>query len=226
MYAFAQRDDTRVFDEPLYAHYLAVSGAQHPGREAVLADQNRDGNKVVRRVVLGNHDKPVLFFKMMAHHLVQLDRSFLAETTNLFLIRDPREMLPSLAQQVEQPQLGDTGLAVQSKLIGQLHRLGEDPPVLDAKELLLDPEGVLRALCQRLEIDFQPNMLNWSKGGRPEDGVWAPHWYHNVHRSQGFKPYTPKEGAFPRELIPVLEDCRPHYKYLRQWIIRPQRQNS
>ncbi|HSR66456.1 MAG TPA: sulfotransferase family protein [Acidobacteriota bacterium] len=223
MYAFAQRDDTRVFDEPLYAHYLAVTGVDHPGREAVLADQDRDGNKVVRQVVMGRHNKPVLFFKMMAHHLIQLDRTFLASTANVFLIRDPREMLPSLAQQVEHPKLGDTGLAMQSKLIGQLHRLGEDPPVLDAKELLIDPQGVLRTLCERLEIDFQPAMLEWSSGGRPEDGIWAPHWYHNVHRSEGFKPYQGKDDPFPRDLLSVLEDCRPHYDYMRQWIIRAQR---
>ena len=37
LYSFAQRADTRAVDEPLYAHYLRVSGADHPGRDAVLA---------------------------------------------------------------------------------------------------------------------------------------------------------------------------------------------
>ncbi len=32
MYSFAQRDDTRVVDEPLYGHYLRVSDAAHPAR--------------------------------------------------------------------------------------------------------------------------------------------------------------------------------------------------
>ena len=37
MYSFAQRPDTRVVDEPLYGHYLRVSGAEHPGdQEAEL----------------------------------------------------------------------------------------------------------------------------------------------------------------------------------------------
>ena len=36
MYSFAQRKDTRVIDEPLYAHYLKKSGAKHPGRDEVL----------------------------------------------------------------------------------------------------------------------------------------------------------------------------------------------
>ena len=32
MYSFAQRPDTIVFDEPLYAHYLRVTGIDHPGK--------------------------------------------------------------------------------------------------------------------------------------------------------------------------------------------------
>ena len=32
MYSFAQRNDVRVVDEPLYGHYLKVTGAQHRGR--------------------------------------------------------------------------------------------------------------------------------------------------------------------------------------------------
>ena len=53
MYSFAQRADTRVVDEPLYAHYLRVSGADHPGRDEVLAAQEQDGERVVRDVILG-----------------------------------------------------------------------------------------------------------------------------------------------------------------------------
>jgi hypothetical protein len=73
MYAFAQRSDTRVIDEPLYAHYLRVSGADHPGREDVLGSMDSDGSRVVDDVILGACDRPVLFMKQMAHHLVDLD---------------------------------------------------------------------------------------------------------------------------------------------------------
>ena len=38
MYSFAQRNDTKVYDEPLYAHYLSNTEADeyHPGAEDVL----------------------------------------------------------------------------------------------------------------------------------------------------------------------------------------------
>ena len=69
MYSFAQRSDTRVVDEPLYGHYLSVSSANHPGADEVIADMECDANIVIRDVILGPCDKPVLFMKQMAHHL-------------------------------------------------------------------------------------------------------------------------------------------------------------
>lgn len=219
MYAFAQRRDTRVVDEPLYAHYLRVSGASHPGREDVLAAQEADGETVVREQILGTWDSPVVFFKQMAHHLVELDRDFLSRVANVILTRDPEQMLPSLARQIPEPRLRDTGLAVQSGLLDELRALGQDPPILEARRLLEDPEGVLGRLCNRLGIDFDPAMLAWPAGPRPEDGVWAPHWYHNVHRSTGFAPYRPKTAPFPERLQPLLDEARPHFQRLAAWAL-------
>jgi hypothetical protein len=31
-------------------------------------------------------------------------------------------------------------------------------------------------------------MLYWAAGPRPQDGIWATHWYDAVHRSTGFGP--------------------------------------
>jgi hypothetical protein len=79
---------------------------------------------------------------------------------------------------------------------------------------------VLRQLCQQLGLDFDPKMLHWPAGPRPEDGPWAPHWYHAVHRSTGFAPYRPKTEAFPPALIPLLAQCRPFYDQLFERAIR------
>lgn len=220
MYSFAQREDTRVVDEPLYGHYLRVSGADHPGREEVLAAVDVDGERVVREVILGPVDRPLLFMKHMAHHLVELDRDFLQRTINVLLIRDPSEVLASLVHQLPHPTLADTGLSVQRELLGELESLGQAPPVVDSRELLLDPPGVLEALCHSLGVAFDSAMLAWSSGARPEDGVWAPHWYRNVHRSTGFAPYRPKTRPLAAELRPVLEEAQPHYDLLYSRAIR------
>ena len=76
MYSFAERSDTTVFDEPLYAHYLKESGVLHPAREEVLLAQENDGNKVVKNILLKEHNE-VSFHKLMTHFLVNIDRSFI-----------------------------------------------------------------------------------------------------------------------------------------------------
>lgn len=214
MYSFAQRPDTQVVDEPLYAHYLRVTGIEHPGRDEVLAAQDGDGERVVRELILAEHRRPVVFFKQMAHHLVELDRGFLLQCANVLLIRDPAEVLTSLVRQLPQPRLADLGLALQLEVVDALSAAGQEPPVLDAKELLLDPEGVLRRLCERLGIAFSPRMLSWPAGPRPEDGVWAKYWYQGLHRSTGFAPYRPKDEPPPPHVLPVLEEARPFYDAL------------
>ncbi len=224
MYSFAQRDDIRVVDEPLYGHYLRVSGAQHPGGDVVVRSMNCDGDTVMRDLLAAQAVDPSrrLFIKHMAHHLVDLDTTFLGSTTNVILVRDPREMLPSLTIQVPHATLADTGLQRQCELLAELETLGQCAVVLDSRELLLDPGGVLTALCEHLGLPFDAAMLSWPAGPRAEDGVWAPYWYHAVHKSKGFAPYVAKTG-FPEPLSGLLEECLPWYESLYARAIRSQR---
>ena len=220
MYAFAQRRDTRVVDEPLYAHYLRHTGAQHPGRGDVLAAQDNDGNRVVQDILLGPCDREVLFVKNMGHHFVALDWGFLGKMSTVFLIRDPKQMLPSLINQVPKPTLADAALKRQADILDHLHDIGQKPVVVDSKELLLDPGSVLQQLCARLGMEFDEGMLQWPAGARPEEGVWAPHWYHVVQTTTGFGPYREKTDPFPAFLEPLLAECTPYYDYLYRHAIR------
>ncbi len=219
MYAFAQRADTHCVDEPLYGYYLHASGARHPGAEVVLAEMEHDGARVVREVVLGPCERDVLFLKMMAHHLPGLDWGFLDQTDNVILTRDPREVLASLVKQVPKPTLRDTGYSEQVRVLERF----PDTPVVDARELLTDPAAVLAELCRRLGLEFDPGMLTWPPGPKSCDGVWAPHWYHNVHRSTGFQPYRPKTRPLAAALEPLETECRPLYEILYAQAIRASR---
>jgi hypothetical protein len=216
MYSFAQRTDTTVFDEPLYAHYLSKTPARgyHPGAEDVITAMENDGQKVVDKLILGPHPTPVVFFKHMTHHLINLDWGFLDHTVNLLLTRDPLDMLPSYAAQVETPTLQDVGYAQHLELLRYLQSRGQNPPVLDAKQILLNPKKVLRELCERIGIAFQDRMLTWEAGARPEDGLWAKYWYHSVHQSTGFGTYVQKSAPFPKSLEPLLAECQPYYDQL------------
>lgn len=219
MYSFAQRADTTVVDEPLYGHYLTVSGAQHPGGDEVIAHMDCDGARVAHELATAPVDTDLLFMKHMAHHLVALDESVLDAFDNVLLIRDPHDMLPSLTIQIPDATLADTGLKRQAELFSSLAARGRTPAVIESRELLRDPGGVLARLCEQLRIPFDANMLSWPAGPRPEDGIWAPHWYHAVHKSTGFGQYTAKTD-FPTHLEPLLAECQPHYDTLLPHIIR------
>ncbi len=220
MYAFARRADTRAVDEPLYAHFLTATGIEHPGREEALRSQSSDAGEVIREVILGPCDRPVLFLKSMGHHLYGVKRDFVADVVNVFLTRDPEQMLPSLAVQIPEPTMLDAAYEMQADLLDELEAAGRRPAVIDSKELLDNPEGVLREFCRRVGIAWDPAMLSWPAGPKPEDGVWAKHWYHNVHKSTGFLPFQKKTAPFPERLKPLLEACRPHYEKLRERAIR------
>ena len=66
-----------------------------------------------------------------------------------------------------------------------------------AADVLKDPRRLLGLLCDRLSIDFQDTMLSWHPGPRSTDGVWAKHWYAEVEKSTGFRPYQPKVINLP-----------------------------
>jgi len=214
MYSFAQRGDTTAVDEPLYAHYLRVTGREHPGREQVLAAQDADGERVVREVVLGPTETPVVFFKMMAHHLVELDRAFLDRCGNILLTRDPEAMLRSLAVQLPDATLADTGLYTLVELLELITATGRRPLVIESDQLLADPERMLRSVCDRLNLSFDPAMVSWPAGPKPEDGVWAEHWYHRVHESTGFRGRTSDHPPLTPRLTSVLDQARPLYDRL------------
>lgn len=215
MYSFAQRADTKVFDEPLYAYFLANSPAReyHPGAEDVLATMENDGEKVIE-MMLNANEKPVLFFKHMTHHLLNLDRTFLKDTVNVILTRNPEEMLVSYAKVIATPTMADVGYAMHGELIDYLHEIKNPPIVLDSKRVLENPRKTLTLLCEKLGIPFDENMLKWNAGPIAEDGVWAQYWYDSVHRSTQFSAYKASEETLPESLKPLLKECLPYYKEL------------
>ncbi len=217
MYSFAQRSDTCVVDEPFYAHYLLQSGAKHPGRATVIESQPKDPSVVIQNLMAHGKEKEVLFIKNMAHHMMNMDHSLeilFNKFEPVFLIRDPKEMLLSLDQTLTEPTLRDTGYQQLLTLFEVAENKDLPLTVLDSRELLKDPDFVLSALCEKLNISFDETMLSWPPGPIPEDGVWAKHWYHSVHQSTGFKPYTPKEETLPNRLKPLFEHCKTIYDRL------------
>jgi len=212
--SWGSREDAFVCDEPLYAHYLRVTEIEHPGREEVLASQEDDWRKVTAWLTGPVPEAKAVFYqKHMAHHLLpSMGRDWVDELSNCFLIRDPREMLTSLLEVYPEAGLADTGLAQQWELFERLRkRSGHPPPVIDSKNVLEDPRGMLRSLCAAVGVPFLESMLSWEPGSRITDGVWAKYWYGTVERSIGFQPYRPKSTEIPPTHRALYEECLAYY---------------
>eukprot|EP00051_Salpingoeca_urceolata_P029203 m.489231 g.489231 ORF g.489231 m.489231 type:complete len:569 (+) comp26517_c0_seq1:88-1794(+) len=218
MYSFAQRDDTTVVDEPLYAHHLSKnSHLDRPYKEELLKAQNPDGNEVVKSVIMGDSPSKVRVFKHMAKHLFSLDESFLGECVNIVLLRNPAHLVHSFSSKAS-PSLDETGLLEQTRLVSKLRSMGKPAIVVDSQLLVKDPKAVLTELCNRIGIEFQEAMMSWPEGPKPYDGLWASHWYAGVHKSTCFTESTSYATIAP-ELVPLVEECYPLYLAIRQHAI-------
>jgi hypothetical protein len=210
MRSWENRPDTRVVDEPLYAYYLNETRLNHPGRDEIIAAGETSWQAVVAELTAPVEG--VYYQKHMTHHLIpQLPRDWIAQLTNVLLIRDPAEVVASYVRSRADVVAEDIGLVQQAELYDQL---GPHVPVIDAADFLRDPRGYLRWLCDYAGVEFTDRMLTWPPGPRESDGVWAPYWYRAVVESTGFEPYRPRAVELSGAAAAAAERSRPHYERL------------
>lgn len=145
-----------------------------------------------------------------------------------FLIRHPRRSIPSYVRCTVPPLDDVTGwyhwdtaeagydelrrffdFCLKEKLVDP-----SDLVVIDADDLLDDPESVLRAYCDRVGLDFCESMLNWSD----EDGEFAKHkfakwlgWHDDALKSKNLRARSPAHVSQPALLLPSLEESSPPF---------------
>jgi Sulfotransferase domain len=218
MRAWGNRPDTAVLDEPFYAFYLNTTGKNHPGAAEIVACGETDWSKVVAHLTKEPlpFGKRVLFQKQMTHHLLpEVDRQWIADLVNCFLIRDPRDVILSYIKKNPDPLSEDLGFLQQLKIFNLVREKTKSiPPVIDAKDVLENPNRMLRLLCNALGVEFDPVMLSWPPGLRESDGIWAKYWYGDVMQSTSFRPYKPKEIDLPDPLREIHAQCRECYEQL------------
>ena len=220
MYAFENRGDTTVLDEPMYAHYLSKNNVDHPGKEAIIKSQSTDLNKVINEVLFANYPTGRLFIKNMAHHFTGVDWEFILKMKNIIYIRNPKQLIASFAKVIDEPTLQDIGIAIEYQLYEFLVNYDQHPIILDSGELLKDPKKVLQLLCAKLEIPFTEKMLHWAAGPRKEDGVWAEYWYANVHQSTGWEKQKTSDRPLPDRLLPLYNEAMKYYQPLFEKSLR------
>jgi hypothetical protein len=184
--------------------------------EEVIASQPTEWQAVVKTLNAPRPKGGLLYIKHMTHHMTsEVDLGSFRDHRNCFLIRDPARVIASYAAKWDQITTEDIGIKRQLEIYRTLKDLtGECPVVIEAEDILRQPETMLKKLCTALDIPWTPAMLSWNKGRHPEDGVWAEHWYAAVEQTTGFAPYEEREVELKPDLMDLLTEQLPYYEEL------------
>lgn len=224
MRSFGSRPDCHAVDEPFYAAYLNATGLEHPMGAEIIADGEIDPRKVVEQCLTPpSSPQEISYQKHMTHHMIDgFDTSWISKVTNVFLIREPRRVLASYAAKTEKVVADDIGFRKQRELFELAQSADQHSPiVIDAVDVRRNPDGLLRQLCAAIDIPFVPEMLRWEAGPKPEDGIWAKHWYDAVWKSTGFAP--PEEHTdivLPEVLQKIEAEVLPDYEFMQGYCLK------
>ncbi|KAL6781867.1 hypothetical protein ACKKBF_B09750 [Auxenochlorella protothecoides x Auxenochlorella symbiontica] len=229
MYSFRQRSDTKVVDEPLYASYLARTGAERPYRDLVLNAQSTSAAEVIQSLN-EPHAGKFSFAKHMAKHRLDIPlTAFGPASKHMLLVRHPLAVIRSFSK-VLPATLEETCYPALLSLASELRTSSRHGvPIILSEDLVRDAEGTLSLLCCALGMAPDPAMLDWEVGPKPEDGPWAPWWYAGSHASTGFGKggggpgASAVKGRTPLDptLRPLLEECQALYAVLSRRALRP-----
>ena len=211
MYAFGNRADFAIWDEPFYAAYLRQSGADHPMKAKIIATHEANADKVAARCT-GSipGQKPHFYMKHMPHHMTaDMPLDWTQDCTNIHLIRHPARVIASYQAKRATMTAADLGFKQQWDMFEKI-----GGTVIDTSDIRENPEDMLHLLCDVIGLEFDPAMLRWAAGPRAEDGIWAKHWYGTVHQSTGF---AGAEGPLPDlsgHDATLLAETLPYYERL------------
>jgi len=173
--------------------------------------------------------KGPVFLKDFPHYINHMwDAEFLGCFTHAFLIRDPALTITSMYAKWPDFDAGEVGFSEQRALFDLLTALhGTPPPVIDSGDLLENPQGVVKAFCEAVEIPFLEEALTWEPGSDTAQYSWwdGGSFHANLKNSTGLtvqkRKYVEISEA-PSRVQHVYRRMKPHYDRLHRYRIQPQ----
>lgn len=109
-----------------------------------------------------------------------------------------------------------------------IQQVDPNPIIIDADDLLDNPEGMMKQYCSATGLPFSKDMLNWSPGVVSD---WmschaAEVWHGSVMNSSGFiKPQAskpvPNLSEYPKVVTEVVEASLPYYRAMYDIRLKP-----
>lgn len=210
-----ERGDLEVVHEPF--SYLSGQGyfelAEHratsmPELLGLLLERSVAGRRV--------------FFKDTSDYrydALLADPRLCRDLVNTFMIRDPAAAVASHYALHPEITLDEVGYEYLHTIFQTVRdTTGEVPPVIDGDDLVADPEGMLRAYCERVGLPFVSEALRWQPGRQT---VWerTARWHQEVDRSTGLEPTRRRHAVRPDNnprLAGLVEHHRPFYQAMHR----------
>ena len=219
MRSFENRKDTKVYDEPFYAYYLKKTNLNHPMKDEIIDHYHTNEDEVINLITKEDNKYKIFYQKHMTHHILDETRlDWINKGRNCFLIRDPAKVIVSYLKKNTLQSIQDVGFKKLYEIFKLLN--SKDPIIINSDYLLENPEKYLKILCQKLNLDFDQNMLNWPKGYRDTDGIWSKVWYQDVISSTTFNTKNSKEYIVPKTYENIYKECLDIYEEINKYAIK------
>jgi hypothetical protein len=211
----AERGDFTVVHEPF--SYLMKYGHTDVGGTRVTSEQDLIGALLeLPGHVFAKETTGVRYPKVVT------TPEFLDGFTHTFLIRDPRETIPSYLRIEPDAPAERIGFELLHEIYATVSgRTGRVPVIIDAADLVRDPEGTVKAYCAATGIPFLPEALSWQPEQRSE---WQPsrRWHETVAASTGIVAVSSESATVPDAVAArYLRRHLPHYEALHARRLTP-----
>ncbi len=213
-----QRGDFQIFHEPFSAHYYFSEQRASSRFDDIEPEPAHLGHAVLKQILRAAADSQV-FFKDMGSHVIHfMNKDFLANFENTFLIRDPAKALPSFFHMWPDFTLEEAGYKELYQVFQTASDLtGNTPVVIDADDLLRNTEAMAKKYCEKVGIEYMPESLKWNPGEQPKWKTWES-WHTQAANSSGFEASAKKKEYKAIDDDPRLkeahEHCLPYYQKL------------
>lgn len=119
-----------------------------------------------------------------------VNKQFFSHFQHSFLIRHPKDMLPSAFHLWPNMTLQEVGYKELYELFEQVcEYLGFVPPVIDSDDLVDNPYEMSKTYCEALEIPFISDAMHWEKPKSTKELSWfeGGRSHKNLANTTGFK---------------------------------------
>ncbi len=221
-----ERGDLNILHEPFSYLYYVHKDEGTIDQQYVDPDHPTDYPGIRAHIEKAAADQNVFFKDMCAHGYEYLkdDPTFLHKLNNTFLIRDPAKAIASYYAMNPDVTREEIGLAQLYAIFDKARDFEEAPIVVDADDLEDNPEAVIKAYCQALDIPFIPESLTWEPGHQSEWDIWED-WHTDAARSTGIQKNVETFDVTVENndrLKAFYEDQFPYYEKMYQERLCPE----